>query len=192
MSIESVMPSNHLILCRPLLLPSIFPSIRVFSDESALHIRWPKYWSFYLQNTSNFQPLLGSFAGTLWDILPSSFLWILQQSPTHLTSLAPLLTILKTAIGSTLETYIRSVCPSIQKSSKAHNLSKSQHHHSGLQGYRASVLPHLLSVLALITLTSTILQSPGTNQDLSYQPLPLPKILCPENHRAHSFNPFKS
>ena len=47
MSIESVMPSNHLILCRPLLLPpSIFPSIRVFSDESALHIRWPKYWSF--------------------------------------------------------------------------------------------------------------------------------------------------
>ena len=46
-SIESVMPSNHLILCRPLLLlPSIFPSIRVFSDESALSIRWPKYWSF--------------------------------------------------------------------------------------------------------------------------------------------------
>ena len=47
MSIESVMPSNHLILCHPLLLlPSIFPSIRVFSRESALHIRWPKYWSF--------------------------------------------------------------------------------------------------------------------------------------------------
>ena len=47
MSIESVMSSNHLILCRPLLLsPSIFPSIRVFSNESALHIRWPKYWSF--------------------------------------------------------------------------------------------------------------------------------------------------
>ena len=46
-SIESVMPSNHLILCRPLLLlPSIFPSIRVFSNESALHIKWPKYWSF--------------------------------------------------------------------------------------------------------------------------------------------------
>ena len=49
MSIESVMPSNHLILCRPLLLlPSIFPSIRVFSNESALRIRWPKYWSFSL------------------------------------------------------------------------------------------------------------------------------------------------
>ena len=46
MSIKSVMPSNHLILCRPLLLPSIFPSSRVFSNESGLHIRWPKYWSF--------------------------------------------------------------------------------------------------------------------------------------------------
>ena len=47
MSIESVMPSNHLILCHPLLLlPSIFPSIRVFSNESVLHIRWSKYWSF--------------------------------------------------------------------------------------------------------------------------------------------------
>ena len=47
MSIESVMPSNHLILCRPLLLlPSIFPSIRVFSNESVLCIRWPRYWSF--------------------------------------------------------------------------------------------------------------------------------------------------
>ena len=46
MSIESVMPSNHLILCCPLLLPSIFPSIRVFSNKSVIHIRWPKYWSF--------------------------------------------------------------------------------------------------------------------------------------------------
>ena len=47
MSIDSVMPSNHLILCHPLLLPpSIFPSIRVFSNESVIHIRWPKYWSF--------------------------------------------------------------------------------------------------------------------------------------------------
>ena len=47
MSIELVMPSNHLILCCPLIFPpSIFPSIRVFSNESALHIRWPKYWSF--------------------------------------------------------------------------------------------------------------------------------------------------
>ena len=47
MSIESVMPSNHLILCRPLLLlPSIFPNVGIFSNESVLHIRWPKYWSF--------------------------------------------------------------------------------------------------------------------------------------------------
>ena len=47
MSIESVMPSNHLILCRPLLLPpSVFPSIKVFSNESVLHIRWSEYWSF--------------------------------------------------------------------------------------------------------------------------------------------------
>ena len=46
MSIESVMPSSHLMLCHPLLLPSMFPSIRVFSSESVLHIRWPEYWSF--------------------------------------------------------------------------------------------------------------------------------------------------
>ena len=50
MSIESEMPSNHLVLCHPLFIsPSIFPSIRVFSNESVLHIRWPKYWSFQLQ-----------------------------------------------------------------------------------------------------------------------------------------------
>ena len=52
MSIELVMPSNHLILCRPLLLlSSIFPNIRVFSNESVLHIRWPKYWSFSFNNS---------------------------------------------------------------------------------------------------------------------------------------------
>ena len=53
MSIESVMPSNHLILCHPLLLPSIFPSIRVFSNESAHLIRWPKYWSFSMSPSMN-------------------------------------------------------------------------------------------------------------------------------------------
>ena len=53
MSIKSVMPSNHLILCHPLLLlPSIFPSIRGFSNESVLHIRWPKYWSFSISPSS--------------------------------------------------------------------------------------------------------------------------------------------
>ena len=62
MSIESVMPSNHLILCRPLLLPSIFPSIRVFSNEPALHVRWPKYWSFSFNiSPSNEHPGLISF-----------------------------------------------------------------------------------------------------------------------------------
>ena len=63
MSIESVMPSNHLILCHPLLLlPSIFPSIRVFSNESALLIRWSKYWSFSFNiNPSNEHPGLISF-----------------------------------------------------------------------------------------------------------------------------------
>ena len=63
MSIESVMPSNHLILCRHLfLLPSIFPSIRVFSNESALCIRWPKYWSFSFNiSPSNENPGLISF-----------------------------------------------------------------------------------------------------------------------------------
>ena len=71
MSIESVMPSNHLILCRPLLLlPSIFPSIRVFSNESALHIRWPKYWSFSFNiSPSNEHPGLVSFRKDWLDLL---------------------------------------------------------------------------------------------------------------------------
>ena len=71
MSIESVMPSNHFILCRPLLLPpSIFPSIRVFSNESALHIRWPKYWSFSFSiSPSNEHPGLISFRMNWLDLL---------------------------------------------------------------------------------------------------------------------------
>ena len=71
MSIELVMPSSHLILCRPLLLlPSIFPSIRVFSDESALHIRWPKYWSFsFSLSPSNEHPGLISFRMDWLDLL---------------------------------------------------------------------------------------------------------------------------
>ena len=71
MSIESVMPSNHLILCRPPLLPpSIFPSIRIFSNESALHIRWPKYWSFSLSiSPSNEHPVLISFWMDWLDLL---------------------------------------------------------------------------------------------------------------------------
>ena len=59
MSFESVMPSNHLILCCPLLLlPSIFPSIRVFSNESALHIRWPEYWSFSINPFNEYSGLI--------------------------------------------------------------------------------------------------------------------------------------
>ena len=70
MSIESVMPSTHLILCCPLLLPSIFPSIRVFSDESALRIRWPKYWSFSFNiSPSNEHPGLISFRMDWLDLL---------------------------------------------------------------------------------------------------------------------------
>ena len=72
MSIESVMPSNHLILCCTLLLPSIFPSIRVFSSESALHIRWPKYWSFsFSVSLSKEHPALISFRMTGWISLQS-------------------------------------------------------------------------------------------------------------------------
>ena len=88
MSIKSVMPSNHLILCCPLLLPSIFPSIRVFSNESVLHIRWQKYWSLSLSiNLSNKYSGLISFRldllavwGTLKSLLQhhsskASILW---------------------------------------------------------------------------------------------------------------------
>ena len=107
-SIESVMPSNHPILCHPLLLlPSIFPSIRVFSNESALHIRWPKYWSFSFNiSPSNEQPGLVSFRmdwldlpvvqGTLKSLLQhhnskASILWcstffIVQLSHPYMTT----------------------------------------------------------------------------------------------------------
>ena len=70
MSIESVMPSNHLILCRPLLLPSVFPTIRVFSNESALHIKWPKYWSsgFSISPSNEYSGLI-SFRIDWFDIL---------------------------------------------------------------------------------------------------------------------------
>ena len=71
MSIESVMPYNHLVLCHPLLLlPSIFPSIRVFSNESALHIRWPKFWSFSFDICpTNEHPGLISFRMDWLDLL---------------------------------------------------------------------------------------------------------------------------
>ena len=67
-SIMSVMPSNHLILCYPLLLPSIFPSIRIFSNESALRIRWPKYWSFSISPSNEYSELI-SFRIGFFDLL---------------------------------------------------------------------------------------------------------------------------
>ena len=77
MSVESVMPSNHLILCLPLLLPpSIFPSIRVFSNESVFRIRWAKYWSFSFNiSPSNKYPRLISFRMTGWISLQSKGLF---------------------------------------------------------------------------------------------------------------------
>ena len=68
LSIELVMLSNCLILCHPLLLPSIFPSIRVFSKESALCIRWPKYWSFSISSSSEYSELI-SFRIDWFDLL---------------------------------------------------------------------------------------------------------------------------
>ena len=84
MPIELVMPSNHLILCHPLLLPpSIFPSIRVFSNESTLHIRWPKYWSFSFNiNPSNEYSGLVSFRWTGWISLQSKGLSIVFSNTT--------------------------------------------------------------------------------------------------------------
>ena len=84
MSIESVMPSNHLILCRPLLLPpSIIPSIRVFSSESALCIRWPKYWSFSISPSNEYSGL-SSFRTDWFDLLAVQ--WTLKSLLQHHSS----------------------------------------------------------------------------------------------------------
>ena len=118
-----VMPSNHLILCRPLLLlPSIFPSIRVFSNESALHIRWPKYWSFSFNiSPSNEHPEPISFRmdwldlpavqGTLKSLLQyhSSKVSILRHSPSFIVQLShPYMTTGKT-IALTRRTFVSKV-----------------------------------------------------------------------------------
>ena len=91
MSIQSVMPSNHLILLRPLLLlPSIFSSIRVFSNESALHIRWPKYWTFSFNiSPSNEHPGLISFRMDWLDLLAVQ--GTLKSLPQHHSSKASIL-----------------------------------------------------------------------------------------------------
>ena len=89
-SIELVMPSNHLILCCPLLLPSIFPSIRVFSNESALCIRCPKYWSFSFSiSPSNEYSGLISFRMDWWDLLAVQ--GTLKSLLQHHSSKAPIL-----------------------------------------------------------------------------------------------------
>ena len=123
MSIELVMPSNHLMLCHPCLLPpSIFPSIRVFSNESVLHIRCPKYWSFSFNiSPSNEYPGLSSFRmdwldllavqGTLKSLLQhhSSKASILQCSPFFTVQLShPYMTTGKT-IALTSQTFVGKV-----------------------------------------------------------------------------------
>ena len=90
MSIELVMPSNHLILCLPLLLPSIFPSITVFSNELVLPIRWPKYWSFSFSiSPSNEYTGLISFKIDWCDLLEVQ--GILKSLPQHHSSKASIL-----------------------------------------------------------------------------------------------------
>ena len=89
-SIESVMPSNHLILCHPLLLSSLFPSIRVFSNKSALCIRWPKCWSFSFNiSPSNTHPRLISFRMSWLDLLAGQ--GTLKSFFQHHSSKAPIL-----------------------------------------------------------------------------------------------------
>ena len=102
MSIESVMPSNHLILCRPLLLPpSIFPNIRVFLNESALHIRWPKYWSFSFNiSPSNEHPGLISFRMDWLDLLAVQ--GTLKSLLQHDSSKASILSVLRFLHSPTL------------------------------------------------------------------------------------------
>ena len=123
MSIEWVMPSNHLILCRPLLLlPSIFPSIRVFSSESVLCIRWPKFWSVSFSiSPSNECSRLISFRIDWWDLLAvqgtlkslfqrhSSKASILQRSAFFMVQLShPCMTSGKT-IALTRQTFVGTV-----------------------------------------------------------------------------------
>ena len=123
MSTESVIPSNHLIFCRPLLLPSIFPSIRVFSKESALHIRWPKYcsFSFSVSLSNEYTGLISlrmdwldllAVCGTLKSLLQhhtlktsilqhSAFLMV-QLSHPHMTSRKTIVLTVQTFVGKVM------------------------------------------------------------------------------------------
>ena len=88
MSIESVIPSNYFTLCHPLILPSIFPSIRVFSNESALRTRWPKYWSFSISSSSEYSGL-NSFRIDCQEPVNSVRAWLVPKSQvqSHVQSL---------------------------------------------------------------------------------------------------------
>ena len=129
MSIESVMPSSHLIFCRPLLLlPSIFPSIRVFSNESAFHLRWPKYWSvsFSISSSNEYSGLISfrmnwldllAVQGTLMSLLQhhsskASILWcsgffIVQLSYPYMTTGKTIALTRRTFVGKVMFLFSR-------------------------------------------------------------------------------------
>ena len=122
MSIESVMSSNHLILCHPLILPSIFPSITVFSNESVLCIRWPKYWSFSfnISPSSEHSGLISfrmdgldllAVQGTLKSLLQhhSSKASVLRRSAFFIVQLSHPYMITRKAIGLTRQTFVGKV-----------------------------------------------------------------------------------
>ena len=123
MSVESVMPSNHLILCHPVLLPSVFPSMGVFPNESVLHIRWPKYWSFsfsislsneysgLIPSTIDWLDLL-AVQGTLKSLLQhhSSKASVLQHSALFMVQLSyPYMTTEKNPIALTIWAFVSKV-----------------------------------------------------------------------------------
>ena len=144
MPLESVMPSNHLILCHPLLLPSIFPSIRVFSNESALHMRWPKYWSFSfnISPSNEHQELISvrmdwldllAVQGTLKSLLQhhnskASILWcsaffIVQLSHPYMTAGKPIALAIWTFVGKVTSLLSRLVI-TFQGVNSSHEVAK--------------------------------------------------------------------
>ena len=164
MSTESMMPSNHLILCLPLLLlPSIFPSIRVFPNESALHIRWPKYWSFSFSfSPSNEYSRLISFRIDWFDLL---------------------------AIQGTLKSLLQ---PQSSKASKVTRRGKHRRRRrgAGVREYSKPTAPTTISPnipslpLSKVTQHSELSSPPPTHRRL-HRPLCLPSLpppLCPALH----------
>ena len=141
MSIESVMPSNHLVLCPPLLLlPSIFPSIGVFSNESALHMKWPKYWSFTLSISPSkeysglisfrmdwfdlpavqrtLKSLLQHHSSKAWILQYSAF-FMVQLSHPYMTSGKNIALIIQTSVGKVIMSLLsRLVIAFLQRSKR--------------------------------------------------------------------------